>query len=474
MIGLSAHLMAMPTEMAGMPVADGLPAPRRWLAAGAIWLAMAVTVLDSSIANVALPTIARSFAASATGSLWVIHIYQLAIVSCILTLAAIGDIHGYRRVYLAGLFVFTLASCACAASSNMGELITWRLIQGLGAAAIMSVNGAMLRFTFPARHLGQAFGINAMIIAISATVAPAIAGVMLALVSWRWLFGINLVFGVLALSMGWRSLPENRGQVARFDTVSALMSAGAIVGLFGASAIGLERESGVLISAGLVTFVLLGVPAYRRARKQDRPLLPVDLMSMPVLRRAYLASICNFAAQTLLLVGMSFYLRNGFGYSPLRTGLTVAAIPLGLALAAPLAGRWADRSPLCEPGKMGLPLAALGLLGLAAVPTDKVVTVALAGLICGIGFGLFQAPNSRIMTAKAPPARSGAAAGMLGLSRLCGQMTGVIIAGLLLRHLPSTSGSFSLVAAGIASLGAMLTLGRQGGLSGQFAKRSAP
>jgi len=463
----------MPAKTVGGPAADGLPTPQRWLAAGAIWLAMAVTVLDSSIANVALPTIARDFTTSATISLWVIHVYQLAVVCSILTLAAIGEIAGYRRVYLAGLVVFTLASCACAVSGGMAELIAWRLLQGLGAAAIMSVNGAMVRFTFPARRLGQAFGINAMVIAISATTAPAIAGVMLALVSWRWLFGINLVFGVLALGMGWRSLPETRGELSRLDTASALMTAGAIAGLFGASAIGLERQNGVLIGAGLTVFAFLTALAFRRARQQDRPLLPVDLMGIPVLRRAYLASICNFAAQTLLLVAMPFYLRNSFGYTPLRTGLTVAAIPLGLALAAPVAGRWADRSPLSEPGRMGLPLAACGLLGLAMAPGDGLAAVALAGLVCGMGFGLFQAPNNRTMIVTAPTARSGAAAGMLGLSRLCGQMTGVVIAGLLFCYVPDTSSSFSLIAAGIASLGTMLTLGWPAGRFDPSANRFA-
>ena len=461
----------MPAKTVGGPAIDGLPTPRRWLAAGAIWLAMAVTVLDSSIANVALPTIARDFTTSATISVWVIHVYQLAVVCSILTLAAIGEIAGYRRVYLAGLVVFTLASCACAVSGGMAELIAWRLLQGLGAAAIMSVNGALVRFTFPARRLGQAFGINAMVIAISATTAPVIAGVMLALVSWRWLFGINLAFGVLALGMGWRSLPETRGELSRLDTASALMTAGAFAGLFGASAIGLERENGVLIGAGLAVFAFLTALAFRRARHQDRPLLPVDLMGIPVLRRAYLASICNFAAQTLLLVAMPFYLRNNFGYTPLRTGLTVAAIPLGLALAAPVAGRWADRSPLSEPGRIGLPLAACGLLGLAMAPGDGLVAVALAGLVCGMGFGLFQAPNNRTMIATAPTVRSGAAAGMLGLSRLCGQMTGVVIAGLLFCYVPVTSSRFSLIAAGIASLGTMLTVGWPAGRFNPSANR---
>lgn len=441
-------------------VSDGLPTPRRWLAAGAIWLAMAVTVLDSSIANVALPVIARDLAASAMISLWVIHIYQLAVVCSILTLAAIGEIVGYARVYLVGLAVFTASSCACAASGSVGELIGWRLVQGLGAAAIMSVNGAMVRFTFPARHMGQAFGINTMVIAISATAAPVIAGMILALVSWRWLFGINLFFGVLALTMGWRSLPDARGLLSRLDTASALMTAAAMACLFGASAIGLERADGVLVGVGLVGFALLAAALVRRTRGQNRPLLPVDLMRVLALRRAYLASICNFAAQTLLLVAMPFYLRNGFGYTPLRTGLMVAAIPLGLALAAPLAGRWADRSSRIGPGQMGLPLAACGLLGLAAVPGDSLPAVALAGLICGIGYGLFQAPNNRTMIATAPPSRSGAAAGMLALSRLSGQMTGVVIAGLLLHHLPGKSSRFGLVAAIIAGVGALLALNR--------------
>ena len=463
----------MPAKTIGALAVDGLAPPRRWLAAGAIWVAMAVTVLDSSIANVALPTIARDFGASATISLWVIHVYQLAVVCSILSLSAIGEIASYRRVYLAGLVVFTLASCACAASNEMAELIAWRLMQGLGAAAIMSVNGALVRFTFPARHLGQAFAINALVIAISAAAAPAIAGMMLALVSWRWLFGINLVFGVLALSMGWRSLPQNRGELARLDTASALMTAGAIASLFGASAIGLERENGSLVSAGLAAFVFLTALVYRRVHQQDRPLLPVDLMLMPVLRQAYLASICNFAAQTLLLVALPFYLRNGFGYTPLKTGLTVATIPLGLALAAPLAGRRADRSPRSEPGRMGLSLAACGLLGLAMVPATTVAAVALAGLACGVGFGLFQVPNNRTMIAAVPPARSGAAAGMLGLSRLFGQMTGVVVAGLLFRSLPYTSSRFSLVAAVFAILGTMVTLRGQVNCADPFANRSA-
>ncbi len=443
------------------PVADGLPAPRRWLAAGVIWLAMAITVMDGQIANIALPVIAREFATTPTISLWVILIYQLAIVCSILTLAAIGEIGGYRRVYLVGLVVFVLASCGCAASRSITELIVWRLLQGLGAAAIMSINAAMVRFTFPARHLGQAFGINALVIAISAMAAPAIAGVVLAVVTWRWLFGINLVFGVLALILGWHALPDARGRQSRLDKASALLTAGAMAGLFGLCAIGLERGDALLVSLGLAVFLVLAILLYRRARKQAQPLLPVDLIGQPTLRRAYMASICNFAAQTLLLVALPFYLHNGFGYGLLATGLTVAAIPLGLCLAAPLAGRWADSATKHNPGGIGLLLATSGLLALSLAPGGKPIALALAGLVCGVGFGLFQAPNNRTMIASAPTHRSGAAAGMLALSRLCGQITGVMTAGLLLRNLPATSSRFSLAAAAIASAGAAIAQRRR-------------
>lgn len=450
-------------------LADGLPLPRRWLAATAIWLAMAVTVLDSAIANIALPVIARAFGTSPITSLWVIHIYQLAIVCSILTLAAIGERTGYRRVYLAGLVVFIAASCGCAGSGSIQGLIGWRLAQGLGAAAIMSVNGALVRFTFPGRQLGQAFGINALVIAISATAAPAIAGVVLALVSWRWLFGLNLAVGLPALAIGWRALPDARGRQSRLDTASALLTAGALASLFAGCAIGLERGDLWLAGLGLAAFAVLAVPLYRRACTQPQPLLPVDLMGQPLLRRAYFASICSFAAQTLLLVAMPFYLHNGFHYGLLATGLTVAAIPLGLCLAAPLAGRRADRASVpalaavTNPGAMGLPLAVCGMVALALVPGARPLAVALGGLVCGLGFGLFQAPNSRTMISGAPAPRSGAAAGMLALSRLCGQITGVLAAGLMLRHLPVTSSRFGLVAAAIASIGAVIARRRQSG-----------
>ena len=143
---------------------EGLPARRRTWSAFAIWLAIVMAVLDGAIANVALPTIARELGARADQSIWVVNGFQLAIVVSLLPLAAIGEMIGYRRVYLSGIVVFTAASLACALAHDLPMLIVARVVQGFGAAGIMSVNGALVRFTYPARLLGRGIGLNALVV----------------------------------------------------------------------------------------------------------------------------------------------------------------------------------------------------------------------------------------------------------------------------------------------------------------------
>src|SRR5262249_12985314 len=155
--------------------ADGLPVPRRYWAIAAIVLAIAMSVLDSTIANVALPSIARDFAATEAASIWVVNAYQLAILIALLPLAALGERITYARVSQLGLLIFTLASLACSLAPSLLTLSLARIIQGFGAAGIMSVNAALVRFTYPQKLLGRAIGINAFVVAISAVIGPSIA-----------------------------------------------------------------------------------------------------------------------------------------------------------------------------------------------------------------------------------------------------------------------------------------------------------
>ncbi|HVH80360.1 MAG TPA: MFS transporter, partial [Stellaceae bacterium] len=203
---------------------DGLPTPQRYWAMLTVGLAIMVSVLDSSIANVALPTIAGDMAASPSAAIWIVNAYQLTITMTLLPLAALGDIYEYRRVYRVGLVVFTVASLACALSHNIIELTAARVLQGLGAAGIMSVNAALVRFTYPRAQLGRALGINAVTVSVSAAVGPTVASMILSVGSWQWLFAINVQIGIVALlAMG--SLPVTARGKHRFDFVGALLSA---------------------------------------------------------------------------------------------------------------------------------------------------------------------------------------------------------------------------------------------------------
>src|ERR1700758_1525372 len=205
---------------------DGLPAPRRSWAIAAILLSISMSVLDSTITNVALPTIARDFHASSAASIWVVNAYQLAILIVLLPLAALGEVVGYRRVSQAGPWGFRLASLACALAPSLVSLSVARLIQGLGAAGIVSVNAALVRFTYPHRYLGRAIGINAFAVATSSALGPTIASAVLAVAQWRWLFGINVPLGLITIAIARYALPEAERSHRPLNLAGAVLYAG--------------------------------------------------------------------------------------------------------------------------------------------------------------------------------------------------------------------------------------------------------
>src|ERR1700749_2720729 len=215
----------------GLAAADGLPADRRGWASAAIFTALAMASLDTAIANIALPTIATDLHVSPSDVIWVVNVYQIAMVATLLPLAALGEVVGHRRIYLGGLLLFTLASLACACAWSLPSLLTARVLQGLGASGIMSVNTALVRFVYPGRLLGRGFGHNALVVATAFTLGPTIASRILAVGSWPWLFAVNIPFGRIALGIGFKTLPATPRAAHAFDFPGAALAAGAL-GLF--------------------------------------------------------------------------------------------------------------------------------------------------------------------------------------------------------------------------------------------------
>jgi len=235
---------------------------------------------------------------------------------------------------------------------------------------------------------------------------------------------------------------RSAGSAVTADSTAALSTVAAVLSLFGGVTIGLEHRDGRLVLGSLAVFAVIVFWLWRRSERHPAPLLPVDLMRKPVLARAYLSSVANFVAQGTVLVALPFHLHQGLGYSPLATGLLVGTIPLGLGVVAPWAGRRADLYSGSALGQTGLLLGACGLAGYALFPGHQLIILAACGLVAGAGFGLFQGPNNRLMLVAAPRQRSGAAAGMLALSRLTGQIGGVMLAGIVLRAGGSGSVAF--------------------------------
>jgi DHA2 family multidrug resistance protein-like MFS transporter len=440
--------------------ADGLPPPQRYWAILTIALGIVMAVMDGAIANVALPTIAKDLDASPAFSIWIVNGYQLAITISLLPLASLGEIIGYRRVYLVGLALFTLASACCALSHTLTLLTIARIVQGFGAAGIMSVNSALVRFTYPRAQLGRGIGINAMVVAVSAAIGPTVAAGILAVGTWPYLFAVNIPIGVAALALGWRTLPHIARAPRMFDWQSACLSA--VTFGFAIAAIDSAGHGEALancLSEFAVAAIACVVLVYRQTHIAS-PLLPVDLLRIPVFGLSIATSVASFCGQMLAFTAIPFYLESRFGYSAVEIGLLITPWPIAVAFSAPIAGRLVERYPAGLLGGIGLVLFAAGLAALAMIPANPTtVDVVWRMALAGAGFGLFQTPNNRTMIAAAPRERSGGASGMLGTARLLGQTTGAALVALFLARDPADGTRMSLLAgAGFALLGAALSM----------------
>jgi len=442
---------------------DGLPIPRRYWSVVSIWLALTMAVLDGAIANVALPTIARELGASPASSVWVINAYQLTITILLLPLAALGDRIGYKCIYLPGLALFTIGSVGCALGHTLTLLIAARVFQGVGAACIMSMNAALVRATYPASMLGRGIGYNAMVLSMSAAIGPTLAALILSIASWPWLFLINLPIGIAALIVGRKALPEPQGHGRSFDWPAAILS-GAMMGciVFGAEAF--AREGNRYGLALAVVGIIAGIALVWRERGEPRPLMPVDLLKIPIFSLSITTSIVSFAAQMLAYVALPFLFQSVLGRSVIATGLLMTPWPIAVGIAAPFAGRLADRFNAGLLGGIGLAIFAAGLFFLSrlgASPGDLDIAWRMA--VCGLGFGLFQSPNNRTIVSAAPKPRSGAAGGMLATARLLGQTTGAVAVGVAFHLAGVHAAPGLLLAAAIAAfVAAGLSLTRMG------------
>ncbi|WP_317930097.1 MFS transporter [Halioxenophilus sp. WMMB6] len=415
-----------------MSESQGLPFPRRIVAVFALCSGGLTLMIDASIANIVLPTLAQDLQVKSSEAVMVVTAYQLILAMTLMPLAALGERIGHRRLYCAGLIIHSLAALLCLQADSLPLLIAARALQAVGTASAMSVAFGLIRAVYPPHQLGKGMAINTIANASGTALAPVVGGLVLTFASWHWVFAAAVPFSLVTLLFS-RYLPAPEPQPHPFDRRGALLCAitfGLVIG-------GLEMTSGGpgLPLALLVLAVGIGAAwlFVKHELQQEHPVLPVDLLTQPPLALALISNFATVLGSMTLLIFLPFLLQHRFGYSPAAVGGLLAFYALASVMIAPTSGYLSDRIPVAILCTAGMAVAATGLILLALLPeAPSRVDIAWRLWVCGAGFGMFFSPNARLVIGSAPMRRAASAGSMVTTSRMLGQATGAtLVAGLL-------------------------------------------
>ncbi|HYD65614.1 MFS transporter [Azospirillum sp.] len=411
--------------------AEGAPAAR-WALAG-LSVAMLLSSLGTSIANVALPTVAEAFGASFQDVQWIVVAYLLASTTLIVGVGRLGDLFGRRRLLLAGIVLYTAASLLCGAAPTLWLLIAARAAQGLGAAVMMALAMAFAGQMVPKARTGSAMGLLGTMSAVGTALGPSLGGVLIAGFGWRAVFLVNLPLGVLALLLAARRLPADRGapgaERGGFDGSGTLLLALTL----GAYALALTAGGGGFgpLNAALLAAAAVGAGLFVRAEARSAsPLIQLAMFRDPVLSAGLAMGMLVSTVMMATLVVGPFYLARGLALDTVLVGVVMSAGPLTAALAGVPAGRMVDRFGARRATIGGLIAMGTGCGLLAAIPA----TLGIAGYVAPMvvttaGYALFQAANNTAVMLDVAPDRRGVVSGMINLSRNLGLITGASVMG---------------------------------------------
>jgi EmrB/QacA subfamily drug resistance transporter len=415
-------------------------ARRPWISLIVLCLGTFAILLDSTIVNVALPSVITDLHASLDQALWVVNAYLLVFAALLILASRLGDMFGPRRLFTAGLALFAVASALCGAAQDPGQLIAARVLQGVGAAALTPQAMVIIQAVFPRERMGVAFGVFSSMVGLAAVSGPTLGGVLTTYLSWRWVFYVNLPIAAAGIALAYVYVPDIRtGRRHRLDLPGVLLASvglaavvyGVIEGqryAWGEVAYGITIPE--IIGAGLA--LLAGFVAWERRHRE--PLVPLGLFrSRTFTIMVVLTVAVQFGLQSMLLVN-SINLQSVLGFTALHAGLTGLPLTVALTAMAPFAGRLTDRIGGKYVLMAGLALYAVGIAGLAAVASTRATSLTFAPvlLVAGLGMGAIFAPLATEAMRAAPPRLAGAASGVLNTGRQLGGTLGGAITGAVL------------------------------------------
>ena len=398
----------------------------KWWALSCTSLGMLLAATNSGTLIIALPALERSLHTSLLALVWVILAYLIAATVLVLTAGRLSDLFGRKRAYVGGFLVFALASLGAGFSSGATELIGWRVLQGIGSAFLFANAAALVTDAFPRRQLGLAMGANTMIAAVGLVLGPVLGGALVE-ISWHWVFWFNVPIALLGAAWGALVLHE----LAKPDEVRGLDALGTATFVVGLTGLVLGVSKGglsgwgnptVIVSLALALVLLpLWVAIERRARA---PMLDLSMFSNRLFAAATGAAFINGLARFALMFLFVFYFQGAQSDDPITAGVKLMPLALGMLVASPLAGVYADRHGSRALAALGMLVTAAGLAGMTtlAVHTPYWQSGLWLALV-GIGSGMFNSPNTAAIMGVVPAKRRGVAAG----ARTLLQNTGAVL-----------------------------------------------
>jgi EmrB/QacA subfamily drug resistance transporter len=403
-----------------------------WLVVAAVCVGAFMGQLDASIVTLAFPTLRQAFHASLGSVQWVGQAYLLVLISSLAAVGRFADMFGRKLMYTYGFIVFVVGSALCGAAPNLQFLVAFRVVQGLGAAMLQANSVAIIASASPRHQLGKAIGIQGAAQALGLALGPAIGGLLIGVGGWRLVFLVNVPFGVAAVVMAWLLVPRSRDLApkASFDWLGLGLFAPAVSALLLAVSFG-DRygwASSSIVAAFVAGAVLLSA-FVARERRAESPMIDLSLFARPGFSAGIASGLLSYLVLFGTLTVAPFLLEAALRQTTGTAGVELFLLPLGVGVAAPLAGLLSDHIGARALTAAGMLCASAAIAGTAVDHSSLAVLLPLFAA-AGLGLGAFTPPNNASIVGSVPPNQSGLASGVLNMTRGLGTSLGLALAGL--------------------------------------------
>ena len=405
---------------------------RKWYVMAAVAMGIFLATIDSSIVNIALPTLVRELNTDFATIQWVVLVYLLTLATLILSFGRLGDMVGKKPVYATGFVVFTLGSILCGLSATVSWLIFFRVVQAIGATMVLALGMAIVTEAFPPRERGMALGISGSIVSVGIVLGPTLGGLIIDAWSWNWIFFVNIPVGIIGILMVLQFIPDIKpAGEQRFDLLGALALFISVLSFLLALTFGqgigfVTIRILALFATGalfLILFVLIEL-------RVEQPMIDLRLFNNKFFTTSLITGFLTFIAISGTIILIPFYLENVLGYNTRQIGLLLAAVPIAMGIVAPIAGSLSDRFGTRPIAVIGLSILLVGYYGLSKLHVQtSTFEYLLRFLPIGLGMGIFSSPNNSTIMGTAPRERLGIVSGILAVNRTLGQMTGIAVLG---------------------------------------------